>query len=108
VGRVEHLHHRPGETETGAAKTAGDPAGGSLDALLGPAELGLDLRLGVEVEPDVMVKGMVADLVPGRRDHGHELRVLCQRGVLTDDEHRDGQIQGLQEPQEAGHHDGEV
>ena len=92
---------RPPESHRAASR-------GALDALLRPLELRLDLRLPVPVQPRLVVEGVVADLVSGRRDGRERLPVHCERGVLPHDEHRDGQVQRLQQPEDAGHHQVQV
>src|SRR5207244_5444094 len=99
---------RWGEADAGSARPQWALSGGSLDVLLGPPELDLGLLLGIQVQPGLVVEGMVADLVPCRRDRAEELPVLVERGILADDEHGDGEIAGLEKIEDARHHDVQI
>src|SRR5262249_56717302 len=64
------------EAEARSAKAARSLPRGTLDVLLGPPELGLRLLFGVQVQPGLVMEGMVADLVPCRGERPEELPVL--------------------------------
>ena len=60
------------------------------------------------MQPGLVVKRVVADLMPGRRDPLQRLVIFVQGRVLTDDEHGDVQIPLSQEIKEPRHHDVQV
>jgi len=64
----------------------------ALDVLFSTGDLILNLLFSVQMEPGLVVKGVVANLVPSSGDGGKGLSVLVEHGVLTDDEKGNGQI----------------
>src|SRR5215471_8626680 len=60
------------------------------------------------MQPGLVVKGMVANLVLSRSDACKGLSVLVEHGVLPDDEKGNGQIPLFEEMQHTGDQDVEI
>ncbi len=104
----QHPQDRWRHAEARAAETVGPMAGGAGDGLLRLGNLALDLLLRVEVQPGLVVKGVVSDLVPRLPQAAQRHAVRRQGRVLADHEDGEALATALHEVEKSRHHQVEV
>src|SRR5439155_218521 len=81
---------------------------GLLDRFLGGHEFSLDLLFGIEVQPRLVLEGVIADLVPRVGESPQRRLVLRQRRILADNEEGDGEPARREEVEDARYDEVEV
>jgi hypothetical protein len=83
-------------------------ARGPDDRLLCPDDLSLKLALRQEVQPALMGEGVIADSVSSLHNRPKMRKVCRPDGIGPHHEHRDLQVQALQEVEDLGNESGEI
>ena len=91
------------QAESRAAEAARPHARRRLDRVLGLAQLLVELRLGIEVQPGLVPEAVVADLVSRGCDGAQGRPVLLECRVLSDDEEADREPARGEELEDARH-----
>ena len=83
------LGDRMGKAETGPTEAAERPPSGIPDVSVGEGDFRLDLLIGVEMQPRLVMKRMVADFMAGIGDGLKDGGIVWESRVLADDKERD-------------------